>query len=148
MVFGTPYTHHNRTRIHLNTTSLTIDLNTHLTLTFTIPHSLQELVDRLDEEVENNANISAARRKVEAELEHYKENLTELKITMEQTVQEKAQKEKDCATLDAELEKVNEALSRTNKEKTSLEERLQVIGRKGCCGEGVKMEGGGGKVGR
>lgn len=80
----------------------------------------------MDEEVENNANISAARRKVEAELEHHKENLTELKITLEQTVQEKAQKDKECASLDAELEKVNESLSRTNKEKMSLEERLQV----------------------
>ena len=93
--------------------------------------------------MENNANISAARRKVEAELEHHKESLTELKITLEQTVQEKAQKEKDCVALDAELEKVNEALSRTNKEKTSLEERLQVNGwgcvRRERCDEGGRV---------
>ena len=41
--------------------------------------SIQELVERLDEEVENNANISAGRRKLEAELDHYKENLEDLR---------------------------------------------------------------------
>ena len=44
-----------------------------------LENSIQELVERLDEEVENNANVAAARRKLEAELEHYKENLEDLR---------------------------------------------------------------------
>lgn len=44
---------------------------------------IQELVERLDEEVENNANIAAARRKLEAELDNAKENLEDLQGQME-----------------------------------------------------------------
>ena len=44
---------------------------------------LQELVERLDEEMENNANIAAARRKLEAELDNSKENLEDLQGQME-----------------------------------------------------------------
>ena len=36
--------------------------------------NIQELVERLDEEVENNANIATARRKLEAELDRSKED--------------------------------------------------------------------------
>ena len=43
-----------------------------------------------------------------------------------QVEQEKAQKEKDCASLEAELEKINDTLARTNKEKKGFEERLAV----------------------
>ncbi len=43
------------------------DLEAHIT----------ELVERLDEEVDNNANISAARRKLEAELDNIQEDLEE-----------------------------------------------------------------------
>lgn len=42
-----------------------------------------------------------------------------------QLEQEKSQKEKDCAHLDLELEKVNEALAKSNKDRRSLEEKLQ-----------------------
>lgn len=41
-----------------------------------------------------------------------------------QVEQEKAQKEKDCVSLDIELEKVNDALSKITKEKGSLEDRV------------------------
>ena len=42
--------------------------------------------------------------------------------------QEKAQKEKDAMALEGELEKVNDNLARSHKEKKSLEERLAVRG--------------------
>ena len=92
------------------------DLETHL----------QELVERLDEEVDNNANISAARRKLEAELDNLREEQEDLTAQLDNLEQEKAQKEKDCQSLDAELEKVNEALARTHKENKTLEDRLAV----------------------
>ena len=41
--------------------------------------------------------------------------------------QEKAQKEKDCVALDTELGKVSDALSKTSKEKASLEARLNEV---------------------
>ena len=44
---------------------------------------IQELVERLDEEVDNNANISTARRKMEAELERSREDYEDLKQQME-----------------------------------------------------------------
>lgn len=40
-------------------------------------------MERLDEEVENNANIAAARRKLEAELDNARENLEDLQGQME-----------------------------------------------------------------
>ena len=40
--------------------------------------NIQELVERLDEEVENNANIATARRKLEAELDRSKEDYEDL----------------------------------------------------------------------
>ena len=40
---------------------------------------------------------------------------------------EKAQKEKDCVALDTELEKVNDALTKTAKEKASLKERFNEV---------------------
>lgn len=94
------------------------DLETHI----------QEMVERLDEEVENNANISAARRKLEAELENQRENLDDLQMQLDALEQEKAQKEKDAMGLEADLEKVNDNLARSHKEKKSLEERLAVRG--------------------
>lgn len=87
---------------------------------------IQELVERLDEEVDNNANISAARRKLEAEVEHLKEEQEDLNAQLDLLEQEKAQKEKDCQSLDMELEKANDALARTHKEGKALEERLAV----------------------
>lgn len=95
------------------------DLETHI----------QEMVERLDEEVENNANISAARRKLEAELENQRENLDDLQMQLDAVEQEKGQKEKDAMALEAELEKINDNLARSHKEKKSLEERLAVGGR-------------------
>ena len=92
------------------------DLETHI----------QEMVERLDEEVENNANISAARRKLEAELENQRENLDDLQMQLDAIEQEKGQKEKDAMALEAELEKINDNLARSHKEKKSLEERLAV----------------------
>ena len=87
---------------------------------------IQELVERLDEEVENNANIATARRKLEADLDHLKEDLDDLKQQLELVEQEKLQKEKDCQSLGTELEKVNDSLQREHKEKKALEERLAV----------------------
>ena len=83
-------------------------------------------MERLDEEVENNANISATRRKLDAELEHSREDLEDVRQQMDQVEQEKAQKEKECVSLEAELEKVNDSLNRAHKEKKTLEERLGV----------------------
>ena len=40
--------------------------------------------------------------------------------------QEKAQKERDGLSLEAELEKVNDALARSHKDRKGLEERLAV----------------------
>ena len=40
--------------------------------------NIQELVERLDEEVENNAAISTARRKLEAELDRSKEDYDDI----------------------------------------------------------------------
>ena len=40
---------------------------------------IQELVERLDEEVENNANIATARRKLEAELDRSKEDYDDVR---------------------------------------------------------------------
>ena len=40
---------------------------------------IQELVERLDEEVENNANIATARRRLEAEVERSKEDCDDLR---------------------------------------------------------------------
>ena len=85
------------------------------------------MVERLDEEVDNNANISAAKRKLEAEMEHIKEDLDDVRAQLEVVEQEKAQKEKDCMSLDAELEKMNDNLSRVHKEKKGLEERLAEV---------------------
>ena len=85
-------------------------------------------MERLDEEVENNANISAARRKLEAELENQRENLDDLQMQLDAVEQEKGQKEKDAMALEAELEKINDNLARSHKEKKSLEERLAVRG--------------------
>lgn len=59
-------------------------------------------------------------------MDHYKENLDDLRAQLELVEQEKAQKEKDAMSLDAELEKINDSLARANKEKKSLEERLAV----------------------
>jgi len=87
---------------------------------------IQELVERLDEEVDNNASISTARRKIEAELERSREDYEDLKQQMDLTEQEKAQKEKDYISLETELEKVSDVLARTNKEKKGFEERLAV----------------------
>ena len=86
----------------------------------------QEIVDRLDEEIENNENIAAARRKLEAELDSMKENVDDLMMQLESMEQEKSQKEKDAMGLDAELEKVNDALAKANKDKKHLDERLAV----------------------
>lgn len=83
-------------------------------------------MERLDEEVDNNANISAARRKLEAEVDNLKEEQEDLNAQLENLEQEKALKEKDCQSLEVELEKVNDALSRTHKENKTLEERLAV----------------------
>ena len=41
--------------------------------------NIQELVERLDEEVENNANISTARRRLEAELDRSKEDYDDVR---------------------------------------------------------------------
>lgn len=89
--------------------------------------NLQEMVERLDEEVDNNANISAAKRKLEAEMDRIKEDLDDLQTQLGAVEQEKAQKEKDCMGLDAELEKMNDNLSRIGKEKKGLEERLTEV---------------------
>ena len=83
-------------------------------------------MDRLDEEMENNSNVAAAKRKVETELEQLRDSLEEVQQQLQLVEQEKSQKEKDIATMDAELEKVNDALAKANKEKTSLGDRLQV----------------------
>ncbi len=87
---------------------------------------IQEMVERLDDEVENNANISAARRKLEAEVDNLKEEQDDLTAQLDNMEQEKAQKEKDCQSLEAELDKVTETLARTHKENKTLEERLAV----------------------
>lgn len=88
--------------------------------------NVQELNERLDEEMENNATISSTRRKLEAEIDHLQENLEDLQTQMSGLAQEKAQKERDCQSLEGELEKVNDNLSRTHKEKKALEERVDV----------------------
>ncbi len=92
------------------------DLETHI----------QEMVERLDDEVENNANISAARRKLEAEVDNLKEEQEDMAAQLDNMELEKAQKEKDCQSLEAELDKVTETLARTHKENKTLEERLTV----------------------
>ena len=43
----------------------------------------QELEERLEEEVDNNANVGAAKRKVEAALEHAEEQLENVKQQMQ-----------------------------------------------------------------
>lgn len=88
--------------------------------------SIQEMSERLDEEVENNAHISATSRKLKAEIDHLQENLEDLQTQMSGLDQEKAQKERDCLSLEGELEKVNDNLGRTHKEKKALEERVEV----------------------
>ena len=93
----------------------------------------QELVDRLDEEMENNSNVASAKRKIETEFEQLKESLEEVQQQLQLVEQEKSQKEKDIATMDAELEKVNDALAKANKEKTSLGDRLQVSRSNDIC---------------
>jgi len=50
--------------------------------TFSLCHN-QELEERLEEEVDNNANVGAAKRKVEASLEHAEEQLENLKQQMQ-----------------------------------------------------------------
>ena len=47
----------------------------------------QELEERLEEEVDNNANVGAAKRKVEAALEHAEEQLENLKQQMQMVTQ-------------------------------------------------------------
>jgi chromosome segregation ATPase len=89
--------------------------------------NLQEMVERLDEEVDNNANISAAKRKLEAQLEHIQQDLEDAQAQLEAVEQEKAQKEKDCMSLEAEIEKMNDSLTRVNKDKKGLEERLAEV---------------------
>lgn len=93
---------------------------------FAVFGSKQELVDRLDEEMENNSNVAAAKRKVETELDQLRDTLDDVQQQLQLVEQEKSQKEKDITTMDAELEKVNDALAKANKEKTSLGDRLQV----------------------
>ena len=44
---------------------------------------IQELVERLDEEVENNANIATARRRLEAELDRSKEDYDDVRQQMD-----------------------------------------------------------------
>lgn len=46
-------------------------------------YHIQELEERLEEEVDNNANVGAAKRKVEAALEHAEEQLENLKQQMQ-----------------------------------------------------------------
>ena len=89
--------------------------------------NLQEMVERLDEEVDNNANISAAKRKLEALLEHATHDLEDAQAQLQATEQEKAQKEKDCMNLEAEIEKMNDSLARVHKEKKGLEERVAEV---------------------
>lgn len=89
--------------------------------------SIQEMSERLDEEVENNAHISAVSRKLKAEIDHLQENLEDLQTQMSGLDQEKAQKERDSLSLEGELEKVNDNLGRTHKEKKALEERVEVL---------------------
>lgn len=76
--------------------------------------------------MENNSSISAMKRKVEGELEQYKESMEEMQQQLSMLEQEKSQKERDALSMDTELERVSDALARTSKEKTSLEDRLQV----------------------
>lgn len=47
----------------------------------------QELEERLEEEVDNNANVGAAKRKVEAALEHAEEQLENIKQQMQMVTQ-------------------------------------------------------------
>lgn len=49
---------------------------------FCLRHN-QELEERLEEEVDNNANVGAAKRKVEAALEHAEEQLENIKQQMQ-----------------------------------------------------------------
>ena len=66
------------------------------------------------------------KRKLEGELEQYKESVEEMQQQLNMLEQEKSQKERDALTMDTELERVSDALARTSKEKTTLEDRLQV----------------------
>lgn len=92
------------------------DLETHI----------QEMVERLDEEVETNANISAARRKLEAEVENFREEQEDLTAQLDNLEQEKAQKEKDCLSLESELAKMTDSLAKSHKDNKATEERLAV----------------------
>lgn len=90
--------------------------------------------------MEINSEMSSSKRKLEVEIESYKDSLEEVKQQLQlvscipkclllascyfQLEQEKAQKEKDCVSLDIELGKVNDALSKITKEKGSLEDRV------------------------
>jgi len=90
--------------------------------------NIQELSERLDEEVENNANVAATRRKLEAEIDHLEDSLEDVHNQMSAVEQEKQLKERDCQALEGELEKANDSLGRASKEKKALEERLEVRG--------------------
>ena len=54
------------------------------------------------------------------------ENLEDLQNQMSAMEQEKGQKERDCQSLEGELEKVNDSLTRAHKEKKAMEERIEV----------------------
>ena len=76
--------------------------------------------------MENNANIAATRRKLEAEVDHLQDGLEDAQNQLRAMEQEKMQKDRDCQGLEGELEKVNDNLGRASKEKKALEDRLEV----------------------